>query len=243
LEGPPLDSPYPPPTGIASESPYSVDISSEIADIGSGLDTLSIASPSNTQQADRLDQRRQSSFIEAQSLTVAGYVIIDQPSRFFQIGKVFKTLWTEPASGTMSDSHLGTLHTVAFGQVAYSKVRRFVVIRKRLHCCLCLPILTYGGQGATKPGIRVSDHGIVYPANEDRPLAAPGELLGRHALGVVIDEPGETLDPMSRIDYGKVYTVQHNIKVMNVGRIDAAHMKYLKRDYNQSMGIESGDEG
>lgn len=173
---------------------------------------------------------------------MAGYIIIDQPSRFFQIGKVFKTLWTEPASGTMNDSQQGTLHTVAFGQSAYSKIRRFVVIRKRLHCSLCLPILTYGGQGATKPGVRASDHGIVYPANEDRPLEAPGESLGKHALGVVIEEPGETLDRMSRIDYGKVYTVQHNIKVMNVGRIENAHMRYLKRDYKESMGIESEDE-
>lgn len=198
-----------------------------IPDIVSGLGTLSIASPSFAQQADQLDPR---------------FTIRDQPSRFFQIGRVFKVLWTEPASETANDLDNYTSHTVAFGQLAFSKIRRFVVIRKRLHCCLCLPILTYGGQGATKAGVRASDHAIVHDANESEPDAAPGELLGKYALRIVLEVEGETLDPMSRIDFGKVYTVQHNIKVMNVGRIHKLDIRSLKRSYNESMRMDDDDD-
>lgn len=138
------------------------------------------------------------------------------------------------------DLNQESLYTVAFGQQVFSKIRRFVVIRKRLHCCLCLPITTYGGQGAAKGSARAEDHAIVYDGTRygaPEPEAAPGEQLSKSALGVIIEERHETLDPRSRIDFGKVYTVQHNIRVMNVGRID--NLNRLKRYYNDSMRIDS----
>jgi hypothetical protein len=183
----------------------------------------------------------QSSFFESHTLTIAGFTIRDQPSRFFQIGRVFKVLWTEPASETANDLDNYT-HKVAFGQLAFSKIRRFVVIRKRLHCCLCLPILTYGGQGATKAGVRASDHAIVHDADKPVPDEAPGERLSKSALRIVLEVEGETLDSMSRIDFGKVYTVQHNIKVMNVGRIHKLDITWLKRNYNESMRMDYDDD-
>jgi len=30
---------------------------------------------------------------------------------------------------------------------------------------------------------------------------------------------GQKLDPMSRLNYKKIYTVEHNVKVMGVGRV------------------------
>jgi hypothetical protein len=125
----------------------------------------------------------------------------------------------------------------AFEQPVFTKVRRFVVIRKRLHCSLCLPILTYRGQGAAKNGVRAEDHAIVYQAGRPQPLASPDEKLSKDPLGIVLEDSREKLDRMSRIDFGKVYTVQHNLKVVNVGRISSSDMDRLKWYYNESMGI------
>jgi len=191
-------------------------------DIVSGLSQVALASPSPSsgQQAEQLDSR---------------YTVRDQPSRYFQIGKIFKTLWTEPAGGTATDLDKGYYRSVGFGQRSFTKIRRFIVIRKRLHSSLCLPISTYGGQGAAKRDVRAEDHAIVYPTDDPEPDS--DENLSKEPFGIIIEEPGETIDPKSRIDFGKVYTVEHNLKVMNVGRIHSADKNRLLRYFNESMGM------
>ncbi len=97
------------------------------------------------------------------------------------------------------------------------------------------PITTYGGRGATKRGIRVGDHAIIYTGDEIPDILAGEEGLTKDALQVIEGSPENLLDPLSRVNFGKVYTVEHNVKVKNVGLVASGSMAKLKGYYKQIM--------
>jgi hypothetical protein len=84
------------------------------------------------------------------------------------------------------------------------------------------PIHTYNGQGVTKPSLSESDrraHAIVYMA-DTRPFCLPEEekYLTKRPIAVDKASADQRLDPMSRVNFKKIYTIEHNMKVMNVGK-------------------------
>lgn len=160
-----------------------------------------------------------------------GYKV--QKHGFFKFGRVFLILWVEPAgenatlitkletSGEVDPALSEGRH----GQHVYSKVRRFVVIREGGSYCSALPIVSYGSQGVGKRGVVKSEHAIIYtgervplPTMEERPKRDEEPMRPR-AIRVVPDDPINKLDPMSRIDFAKVHTIQHNIKVKPYGTV------------------------
>jgi hypothetical protein len=71
-------------------------------------------------------------------------------------------------------------------------------------------------QGVTKPGLSESDkraYTIVYMA-DTRPFCLPEEekYLTKEAIAVEKASPDQRLDPMSRLNFKKVYTIEHNVK-------------------------------
>lgn len=149
---------------------------------------------------------------------------------FFCFGRVFLILWVEPAgeSGsvvTNMEQSDQAISVGAFNERVFSKVRRFVVIREGENYCSALPIATYGQRGVSKPGVKKSEHAIIYSCR-DAPQPRVHEQPQRGEAGmrpipirVVPDDPTEALDPMSRLDFGKVHTIQHNIKVRPFGNV------------------------
>lgn len=91
------------------------------------------------------------------------------------------------------------------------------------------PIQTYRRQGATKVGVLVQDHAVIYTGGERDPPPPPlaGEGITKQALRVVADGY-ETLDVCSRINFGKTYTVEHNVKVLSIGIIASEHLHLLE---------------
>lgn len=86
------------------------------------------------------------------------------------------------------------------------------------------PILTYTGQGVGKKWVRKSEHAPVYTEEPaPQPLAveqpAAGEAGMMAPLRIVPDQPGDRLDRMSRAHYGKVYTIEENLKVKPFGMV------------------------
>lgn len=171
----------------------------------------------------------------SQELTSLGFVIVDNPSRFFNFGRVFKTLWTEPAGANTTDTETKFLSTVSYGQQSFTKFRRFVVARQRLHSCLCLPIYTYGGRGASKSSTRSQDNAVVFTAGEIEAKSFPEEMLIKDSFSIILEHPTEKMDPMSRLDFGRVYTVEYNVKVMKIGRVSPGHLKLLDKYFLESV--------
>ncbi|KAK8219841.1 hypothetical protein M8818_000815 [Zalaria obscura] len=153
--------------------------------------------------------------------------------RFFTFGRVFKVLWFEP-NGSGQDN--GTIVTSMYGERAHSKIRWFAVIRESRDHCQCLPIQTYGGRGVTKPGLDKEEHAIIYtgdspPRQLRGELPSGGEDPMRSPIRVVPTSNTMRLDPMSRIHFGRVYTVEKNVKVMDVGTVHPDHLLDLRNHF------------
>lgn len=81
------------------------------------------------------------------------------------------------------------------------------------------PILTYENRGCKKPGVKASKHGIVY-SDGTKPKLLDGEpKLGVRPVRMRIYAPGEQLARESRVNYAKLTTVEHNVKVFFIGSI------------------------
>ncbi|KAF4627005.1 hypothetical protein G7Y89_g11151 [Cudoniella acicularis] len=163
------------------------------------------------------------------------FMIISKPLRFFKPGRVFKVLWTEPAGGTAKDFGTNFYTKVNYNEFVYSKIRRFVVVRERTHSCLCLPLYTYSGQGATKSDIRPQDHALVYDSKQERSKVPAERDMTKDPFAIVVEDPNETIDSMTRMNFAQVYTIQHNVKVAKVGRIAKEHLDRLNNYFIESI--------
>ena len=165
---------------------------------------------------------------------------------FFVLGRVFLVLWVEPAgenttvvtSVERSDPDPPGFSRGRYQERVYSKVRRFVVIREGKDYCSALPVVTYGRQGVGKRGVVKAEHAIVH-TTRDSPRPVPAELPHRNEDGmrsqpirIVPDQPTDKLDSMSRIDFGKIYTIQHNIKVKPFGNVHERSRGALFTQFN-----------
>lgn len=142
--------------------------------------------------------------------------------RFFKLGRVFQTLWTEPYTGAHDDTFI---NYVMLDKNVYSKVRRFVVVREGDRCCWCLPVTSYDEKGHKKRDIKLSKHCFIYSHK------APESVQGMDFTPVKINlsKGGEKLKKNSLVNYGKLYTVETNVKVKDVGELDSNSKKILRR--------------
>ena len=89
------------------------------------------------------------------------------------------------------------------------------------------PITTYGGRGAAKPGIDQTVHTIAY-TGDVAPARLPGETnMGKDPIRIIPVNQAEKLDPLSRINMGKIYPIDHRIKVKNIGQVDPKSLPKL----------------
>ncbi|KAB5580299.1 hypothetical protein GE09DRAFT_432277 [Coniochaeta sp. 2T2.1] len=137
---------------------------------------------------------------------------VRKASRF----KPGQTLWSEPSDATTeSYKHDG-------GGQFYLGFRRLVIVANDEDHCTCVPILTYMKQGCAKQGVIAAKHGIIYEAGtKARPLKGEPKL-GFPPVRMNITAAGERLAKESRVNYSKLITVEHNVKVFFIGSIDQA---------------------
>ena len=152
-----------------------------------------------------------------------------QKSKNFQFGKVFKVIWSEPqgANGTDISEDESQAQKAMF-----RKIRRFVIVSTFPGHSLCLPILTYGGQGTLKHGVHADDHTVIYSSRKHGPTLLPGEVVRKRPLRMEPDQPSHNLHSASRVNYAKVYTVEHNVKVQFIGTLTRNAQAQIIMDYN-----------
>lgn len=145
-----------------------------------------------------------------------------KPRSFFTIGRVFQALWTEPTTGKGFDDHTTdrNMFTVAFGEKVHSKVRYFIVVREGGSSCLCVAIYTHSGRGVKKPVVDTREHAMVYTGNEPPTVASVDTSTLLPAIRVNADSKEQFLGAMSLLDFGRIHTIEHSIKVMSFGKVD-----------------------
>ncbi|KAF2122597.1 hypothetical protein BDV96DRAFT_2571 [Lophiotrema nucula] len=157
---------------------------------------------------------------------------VRDPRGYFKKGRVFMTLVTEMQKFNDLDGEV-----VKYGQNVFAKTGRFVVIRPRSGHCLCLPIQTYSGRATSKPGLKANDHAALVRNGEEvqyHPEEAP---LTKEPFRLIVEGEDVDISPMSRINFGKVTTIENNVQVRTIGRIHPACLPNLERYFLESLGV------
>ncbi|KAH0522029.1 hypothetical protein TsFJ059_005948 [Trichoderma semiorbis] len=145
-----------------------------------------------------------------------------EPSSKFQPGEIFKVHWSEPQGASFEGApSVSGKHEIQnrFGTKFFVGFRRFIVIANDQGHCTCVPILTYGGKACKKKGVKADKHGIIHERGSKPRLLDKEPKLGFPPVRVEMKEEGEKLSKESRVNYSKLVTVEHNVKVFFIGSI------------------------
>lgn len=141
-------------------------------------------------------------------------------------------LYSEAASEMMARGGGGSdngITVIRFGEHVYSQIRRFVVVAVKQGFVYACGITTYSRRGTLKGGCIPSEHTIVY-----LPGTQPHYLNGEYEAGmtktpiqIIPADSSLTLDPTSRLRFSKMYPIEWNVKVKDIGRVHPEHLSPL----------------
>lgn len=137
-------------------------------------------------------------------------------SNEFRWGRVFKVLWAQPGSEDPFDS----VH----------QIRRFVIINQMDGHCIALPIINYTKLKPMKPSQQKS-HAIIFTSDE-APEPQPEEKRLLQPIRILPINRRQKLDSAARLNYAKLYTIEHNVKVWFIGQVHPKSEHQLVKDYN-----------
>jgi hypothetical protein len=151
--------------------------------------------------------------------------------QFFTYGRVFVASWSEHADKRLPP-----------------KIGTFVVIREGIDRCEVLTIDTYGGQGVAQRGVKKSEHAIIHtgrttPRARHNELPKAGET-GMQPIPIRVnpDNPTDKLDPMSRIHFVGITTVEHNVKVKALGFVNPTSIGALNTQFREVCNAPARDD-
>ncbi|KAL8717665.1 MAG: hypothetical protein Q9225_005119 [Loekoesia sp. 1 TL-2023] len=177
-----------------------------------------------------------------QRLDPSKFYVLKNPHDFFKQGRVFSYLTTETLGGSKSNSYSSVPSLVSsnsWGELAYSQIQRYIVVKSRPkeNHALCLAIKTYGGRGVAKKGVDAQTHTIVYTTAHPPAQLENEPRLERESIKVVASSPKDKLDPTSRVNLGKIHTVEMNMKVKDVGMVDLSSLPLLINYWKELMDL------
>lgn len=173
--------------------------------------------------------------------------------------KVFSILWHENAGSNPRDTQTVAsqgIFTTRYGEKVFSTIRRMVVVKEHAQCAWCLyafnlspkaglqicanftsPIYTYNRRGVSKYSADAAKHSIVYTEGT-RPMAAADEpRMSRAPIEIRPNSLEHRLDPMSRLNFSKLFTVEYNVKVLPVGKVTERSMPAFLDYARQELSI------
>ena len=96
-------------------------------------------------------------------------------------------------------------------------------------------ISTYGDRGTAKSLVEQSEHAIIYTGDK-APTKLPEEKNLTKDPMQVVPVGGHHLEDLSRVNFAKQYPVEHNVKVLEVGRVASHHLRlFLGYWQNETM--------
>lgn len=152
-------------------------------------------------------------------------------------------LFTEPA-GSTATSYNDSVTLVKYGELAYTQVRRFIVVRQKKAFCFAMyvqllyrltspqtniirPIFTYHDQGTLKPGVEPDEHAIAYSWGQHPQLLAGETQLTKEPICIAMTDDRKPLNIASRIFFGIHHPIQYNVKVKDLGYVIPDHLSTL----------------
>ncbi len=77
---------------------------------------------------------------------------------------------------------------------------------------------------------------MVYSSRRDGPYLLEREegLMSKSPIRIDVISEAHKLDPLSRLNYAKLYTVEHNVKVFFIGQVAKKYERPLIMAYNEA---------
>lgn len=105
------------------------------------------------------------------------------------------------------------------------------------------PIQTYYGRDVAKPGIVKRHHAVIYTGREPPRIhreekPSDGEWGMLKPIRVIPRDRRNNTDEKSRINYGKIYTVEHNVKVYDFGDVALDSLFRLRNSWKRVLDEE-----
>ncbi|KAK4188983.1 hypothetical protein QBC35DRAFT_381311 [Podospora australis] len=169
------------------------------------------------------------------------FQVVAKPKRFFSVGRIFKVVWFEPRGQDTPVRRSGSGPDWAsecpafYGEQAVAKFRWFVIARRRLHHSLCFSITTYSKAAPNKTRGRDMDYVVLHSSAVEPAAPYPEENIKRDPIAVIIEDGETFISPIARLDCGRIYTVEDNLRIMKVGRVHPASLELLDQCYRDSV--------
>lgn len=145
---------------------------------------------------------------------------------FFVAGRVISVILYSSMGAQSKPSNQTPLFD-PYGEPIYSGPRRMIIVQPRQGYSVCVPISTHGQRGIASKSLSRKEqqaHAIVYAEGSETPTSLDGEPEFEKQPIAVRLRSNQTLIISSRIHFGKYHTVEHNVKVMDVGRVTEKSM-------------------
>ncbi|KAK3321858.1 hypothetical protein B0H66DRAFT_601340 [Apodospora peruviana] len=182
------------------------------------------------------------------------FVVVEKPKRFFQVDRMFETVWFEPAAAAsesemLSNSSEWTQQCPPFcGTRPQASVRQFIVVRRRLNHSLCLGITYWNGKSRLPPRGRAIDYVVLYESGRDHEgqnlLKEPPEPedkeedeegIVRDSIAIIIEANDLSISPQAWLDCGRIHTVEDGESVRKIGRVHNGALPLLEKYFRESV--------
>jgi len=98
-------------------------------------------------------------------------------------------------------------------------------------------------QATTKRGVKAEDHAIIWTrehARDQPPKEIPREAkLPLRPVEVLPRTPRDKLEKESRLNYAKIYTIEHNVKVVFIGDVAISSQHNFVADHDATWARRS----
>ncbi len=88
-------------------------------------------------------------------------------------------------------------------------------------------INTYNGKGVLDLSKEEREAHTIIHMSDTKPSLLPGEVMTKKPIAVCKESADQKLDDTSRLNFGKVYSVEWIVKVMNIGKVSRESMPHL----------------
>ncbi|KAL2796646.1 hypothetical protein BJX66DRAFT_299557 [Aspergillus keveii] len=152
-----------------------------------------------------------------------------QDRDYFQPGKVFSILWHE--NDGRDGVSGGAIWRSRYAQVTSSTVQHMVVLKAFEQYSWCFTIITHNSRYRD---FDPSKHAVIYMSDTVPEDTSDEPRMVKEPLAVERERADATLDQQSRLNFGKIYTVEHDVKVAPVGMLSeeslARFVQYARVD-------------
>ena len=160
------------------------------------------------------------------------------------VGKIIVIIRSASMAGSsLAPLYIQGVNPSGAGETVFAQADRYVIIHPGSASdphFTALPIRTYGGRGVAAPGVIKSHHCIIFssrsapePTVQEQATRAT-DSMRRPPIRVDLDNPTDSLDPMSRVHLKRATRISNCERIREIGRVSKQSEVYLLNHFSNA---------